>query len=186
MKILIVKSSYRKGSNSSILADRVLEGAKAAGADVEVIDIGRLVISNCRGCYGCLAPNADFCVVKDAMHPFYKSIFEADAIVFASPVYWFSICGQAKQFIDRMFAVAVLPSKPFSKKKLAAVFSFEDTDEITSGCINAIKTFENICGLTEAQWIGSVYGSMNELNEADNKPELQEAAYNLGKAVVEA
>ncbi|MDR2869443.1 MAG: flavodoxin family protein [Deferribacteraceae bacterium] len=183
MKILIIKSSYRSGSNSSALADKVAEGAQVAGAVAQVIDIGRLTINNCRSCYACI--NSDnFCVVHDDMYQFYQPVADADVIIFASPVHWFNISGQAKQFIDRLLAVAVLPRAPFSTKGFAALFSFEDADAVRSGCVNALRMFQDMCSMTKARWMGALYCSADKAGEAAARPDLMAEAYIFGENIV--
>ncbi len=118
-KILIINSSCRPKSNSSILSSYVAKGAKESGHTVESIEIGSLQIAPCRGCLGCMKPESNFCVIKDDMHQFYKQIVQADVLIFCSPIYWFNLGGQLKQFIDRCYAVALSPKlkQPFASKK---------------------------------------------------------------------
>jgi len=161
-KVLIVNSSARNKSNSSILSAQVAQGAKSAGHEVETLEIGRLRINPCLGCLACRQPDSVYCAQKDDMAPFYKSIVAADAIIFASPVYWFNLGGQIKQFIDRCFAVAVAPdadsSSPFSEKALGLVLTYGGDDVFDSGAINAIRSIQDTCHYTGARWAGAVYG----------------------------
>ena len=189
MKVLVIKSSHRKQSNSALLADKIAAGATEAGADVQIEDIGKLVINNCRGCYSCMLPtNKDFCAIKDDMQRFYKPVVEADAIVFAGPIYWFNICGQLKQFIDRCFAAAVILGEDgksiFAHKKIAAATAYEDVDPMKSGCVNMIRMFQDMCHYTGAAWAGAAYGTANAQGEmAANEKALAEA-FELGKSLV--
>ena len=188
MKALIIKSSYRSGSNSSILADKIAEGL--SGSIVQIEDIGRAVISNCRGCYACMAPgNKSYCIIKDDMHSFYDTLAEADIIVFAAPIYWFNVCGQIKQFIDRMFAVAVLKNEQgksvLADKTIAAALVYGDVDPLRSGCVNAVRMFQDLCSYTGAKWGGVVYGTANDPKEMLNNSALLEDASLLGKSLIQ-
>ncbi len=182
-EILIVKSSFRKKSNSNLLAERVAEGARERGHQVQEIDISRLQIGPCRGCEGCLQPGSNFCVNKDDMHRFYPAVQAAEALIFASPVYWFNLCGQIKQFIDRCFAVAVSPDggvSPFAGKKIGAVLTYGDDDPFDSGCVNALRSLQDICAFTGAKWMPAVYGSAYKEGEIARNMALLEKARKYG------
>ncbi len=183
--ILIINSSFRPKSNSSLLSARVAAGATAKGHTVQTIDIGRLRIDPCWGCEKCWLPNADFCVnKKDDMHQFYPAVRDADALVYVSPVYWFNLGGQIKQFIDRCFAVATSPNyegpSRFAGKKIGAVLVYGDSDPFNSGCVNALRSLQDICTYAGAQWMGALYGSALGQGEIASNAELMERAREYG------
>lgn len=183
-KVLIVNSSFRKKSNSSALANQVGEGARGKGHDVSVIDVSRMNIKACMGCDSCLKPGADYCITKDDMYPLYPMIQAADVIIYSSPIYWFNLCGQLKQFIDRSYAVAVPPGhegpSPFAGKSLGAVLVYGDDDPLGSGCINVIRSFQDICLYTGAQWLGAMHGSAYAQGDAAKNAALMQAAFDFG------
>lgn len=183
--ILIINSSYRKKSNSNLLSAAVAKGAQEKGHSVQTIDISHLRIDPCRGCEACWLPNADFCVnKKDDMHQFYPAVRDADALIFVSPIYWFTLGGQIKQFIDRCFAVATAPNyegpSPFAGKKIGGVLVYGDTDPFNSGCVNALRTLQDICLHTGAQWMPAVYGSALNQGEIADNAELMARAREYG------
>lgn len=186
-KILIINSSYRKNSNSNILSGKIAEGAQAAGHSVESVDIARLDIKPCRACYACTAPDMDGCVQKDAMTDLYPKVREAEIIILASPVYWFNMGGQLKQFIDRLFAICIKPDEHgkglLSYKSLGVVMAFEGDDAFDSGAVNALRSFQDIALYTGAKWLGAIYGSANAPGEIKNNAALMESALNFGKAL---
>lgn len=98
-KILIVSSSPRKGGNSDLLCDEFMKGARGAGHDVEKIRLAEKRIGYCRGCGVC--HDAHACLQKDDMAELLDKLLEADVIVLATPVYFYTLCGQMKTFIDR-------------------------------------------------------------------------------------
>ncbi len=184
MKVLVVNSSGRKDSNSSILGNEVAEGAKAAGHEVEVVEIGRMDIKPCKGCEACLAPASKGCIIQDDMQMLYPKVKAANVVVFSAPIYWFNMCGQIKQFIDRLFAIAVNheegAANPFADKKIGAVFVYGDTDPFNSGCVNAIRCIQDICSYTGATWAKALYGSAYDAGEVLKNRELLSAARNYG------
>ena len=104
-KILIVKGSPRKSGNSAVLADQVAAGAQEAGAQVESFYLHGMDISPCDACEACQASADAECIVDDDMQLLYPKVREADAIVYASPIYWYTISAQLKLFMDRCYAL---------------------------------------------------------------------------------
>jgi len=105
MKVLGIMGSPRRRSNTEILLDRALAGAKEAGAEVEKVVLSQLKISPCREIYACLKDGN--CAIKDDMQWLYAKLLEADYIIFASPIFFYSITGQAKAMVDRCQALWV-------------------------------------------------------------------------------
>ena len=99
-KVLILSGSPRKGGNSDLLCDQFLKGAQEAGHEVEKIRICEKKIAPCMGCYFCQT-HQDQCALKDDMPAIVDKIMQADVLVLASPVYFYSINAQMKAVIDR-------------------------------------------------------------------------------------
>ena len=102
-RVLILSGSPRKGGNSDLLCDEFLRGAKEAGNEVEKIRVSEKKIGFCRGCYYCQKSGGE-CAVKDDMAEVLQKMIDADVIVLASPVYFYSIDAQLKALIDRTVA----------------------------------------------------------------------------------
>ena len=101
--ILILSSSPRKNGNSDILCEQFIKGAKESGHNTEKIYISDMKINYCTGCGVCNTTSE--CVQKDGMEKIYEKMLKADVIVFATPVYFYSMCGQMKVFIDRLVPI---------------------------------------------------------------------------------
>ena len=99
-KVLILNGSPRRGGNTEILCQRFAEGARVAGHEVETVRVCDKDIRYCTGCDSCVKTGR--CVFKDDMEGIRESMMAADAIVFASPVYFYTITAQIKTLIDRM------------------------------------------------------------------------------------
>jgi multimeric flavodoxin WrbA len=177
--VLILKGSPREWGNSSVLADQVAAGAKFSGAKVESIYLHSLDIRACDACDLC--ERGSGCVIKDDMQDLYPKLEAADAIVLASPVYWFTFSAQMKLCVDRWYAYQSSGWKELQDKQFALVLTYGDTDLYTSGGINAISTFETMCRFLNAEIIGMVYGTMSDVGDAERQPELMEQAYQLGR-----
>jgi multimeric flavodoxin WrbA len=177
-KILILKGSPREKGNSAILAERAAAGAKEAGAEVESIYLHGLDIRACDACDLC---SDGECVIEDDMQPIYPKLAGADAIILASPVYWFTFSAQLKLCVDRWYGFQGHRWQEVSGKQFGVILTYGDTDLYTSGAINAIHTFETMARFLKSEIVGIVHGSLNDAGEAEKHPELLEQAYNLGK-----
>ena len=102
-KVLILSGSPRKGGNSDILCDEFLRGAQDAGHKAEKIRVAEKKVAPCSGCYYC-STHGGACVHKDDMADILQKMIDADVIVLASPVYFYSISAQLKAVIDRTVA----------------------------------------------------------------------------------
>lgn len=98
-KVLVISGSPRRNGNSDQLCDAFIEGAKEAGHEVEKIEVREKKIGFCLACYACRETHQ--CFQKDDMVKILDKIVEADVIVMASPVYFYSIDAQMKALIDR-------------------------------------------------------------------------------------
>jgi multimeric flavodoxin WrbA len=178
-KILILKGSPRERGNSATLAGQVAAGAEATGAEVESIYLHGLDIRPCDGCDLCMEHGG--CIIEDDMQALYPKIEAADAIVLASPVYWFTISAQLKLCIDRWYAFQSSNWRSLRGKPFALVLVYGDTDLYTSGGINAIHTFETMCRYLKSEVAGLLYGTASDVGDVEKQPELMEQAYKLGQ-----
>ncbi len=105
LKVLGIMGSPRRQSNTEILLDKALSGARQAGAQVEKVLVSRLRISPCLEIYACLKDGR--CAIEDDMQALYEKLLAADHIIFASPIFFYGITSQAKAVIDRCQALWV-------------------------------------------------------------------------------
>jgi NAD(P)H-dependent FMN reductase len=103
MKILAIWGSPRRGGNSETLLNAFIDGAKQGGAEVERVALREIKISPCLEIYHCFKDGT--CPIKDDMVPMYDKLLEADVVVLASPIFFYSVSAQAKAFIDRTQAL---------------------------------------------------------------------------------
>jgi len=103
-KVIVISSSPKKGGDSDILCDEFIKGASNAGHKIEKIFLRDKKINYCTGCHYCSTVDYTACSQKDDMAEILDKLQEADTIVFASPIYFYSISGQMKTFIDRICA----------------------------------------------------------------------------------
>jgi multimeric flavodoxin WrbA len=183
-KVVVLLGSPRKKGNSAILADRIAKGARAAEAKVETVFLHGLKIAPCNSCYACQKKGSKGCAIKDAMQDLYPKLLAADAWVIASPVYWFTMSAQTKLFMDRCFALPAYGQNAFARKRIAIAMSYGDADPFASGCVNALRTFQDAFRYTGAKMVGMVYGCAVGAGEIRANESLMKAAGELGKKLV--
>jgi multimeric flavodoxin WrbA len=187
MKVLGIMGSPRRQSNTEILLDRALEGAREAGAEVEKVLISKLRISPCLEIYACRKDGN--CAIKDDMQSLYTKLLEADHVIFASPMFFYSVTSQSKAVIDRCQALwvrkHVLGMGKEDKRERRGVF-------ISVGATRGTKLFDGAV-LTVKYFfdaIGVKYSGDLLVRGIDNKgqigehPTALEDAFRLGQELV--
>lgn len=125
MKVVILTGSPRKHGNSAYLADEFQRGAEEAGNEVFRFDTAFQKFEGCLGCNHC-GMNGD-CVQKDDFTLLLrKQLIEADAVIFASPVYYYGFSAQLKKAIDRFYAINGKIQRQSKKAVLLATFANPD------------------------------------------------------------
>ena len=108
MKVLALNSSPRSDdqSKTALMLNPLVEGMRAAGAQVEVVDLRKKTIRNCSGCFTCWTKSPGVCIHKDDMtNELFPKWLEADLVVYASPLYHFTVNAEMKAFIERTLPV---------------------------------------------------------------------------------
>ena len=103
-KILIILGGGRKKGNTAQLADAFMKGAMEAGHATELISLNQLQVNGCIGCNACRYGKP--CVQKDDFNSLVPKILEADLLVLASPLYFWTISSKIKAFIERFYCIA--------------------------------------------------------------------------------
>ncbi len=109
-KILVVIGGGRPNGNTEQLADAFIKGASAAGHQVEKISLNKVEVKGCTGCNACRYGKP--CVQKDGFNDLVPKIKEADLIVFASPLLFWTISSKLKAFIERFYCIAEEDDNP--------------------------------------------------------------------------
>jgi Multimeric flavodoxin WrbA len=97
MKIIGFSGSPHKNGNTAWTVEQILSGANEVGGETILFSASELDVKPCRGCFGCKTGD-DGCIVKDDMQKVYAELTDADALIFASPIYMGQMTGQAKLF----------------------------------------------------------------------------------------
>lgn len=157
MKILALLGSPRKKGNTALLLDEYLRGIAASDKDAEIIKVylHEKNIRNCSACETCRDVTVGRCAINDDMQELYPLFRQADMIVYATPIYWWSISAQLKAFMDRCYALGPIKDS-FTGKKVALLMTYGG--ELPNKGPELVKTsFEEICDYKEMKLI-DVYG----------------------------
>lgn len=175
-KVLIITSSLREQSNSSILAEAFKQGAEASNNTVEIVSLRNNHIAPCVGCNSCQIHGE--CFMKDKLNEILDKVIAADVLVFASPTYYYSVSGTLKNFIDRTYAkYTKIKNKDFYYIGSCADTSKESIDKSIDTVNGFLRCLDNVT------LKGVVYGlNLNNPGEANESPSLKEA-YELGKSI---
>lgn len=176
-KVLVISSSLRKTSNSDMLAESFANGAREAGNEVEKISLLGKTIGFCTGCMGC-AKTAK-CVIKDDAFDIEQKMEQADVLVFASPIYYYEMCGQLKTMLDRGNPLYFADYKFRDVYFLSTAAEDEETtpQRALSGIEGWIECFP------KARLAGSVFaGGVNAQGEINGHSAL-DTAYEMGKNI---
>jgi multimeric flavodoxin WrbA len=172
-KVLIISTSLRNNSNSELLARSFYEGAKINN-DVELITLKDKTINFCKGCLAC--GKLHKCVIKDDTNEIVDKMCSADVIVWATPVYYYSMSGLMKTMIDRANPLYSRDYK-FREVYLLATAT-EDESYTPEGTIKGVQCwidcFENV-EFKKTLFVGGV----TEPGDINNSPKLLEA-YEMG------
>lgn len=109
-KILMIQGGGRANGNTAQLVSHFAKGAQESGHSVEVISLAEHEVKGCLGCNACRFGKP--CVQKDAFNNMVPNIKEADCIVFASPLYFWTISARIKAFIERFYCIAEQDANP--------------------------------------------------------------------------
>ena len=173
--VLIVSSSPRKNGNSETLADAFAKGAQEAGHSVETVHLREKQLGFCKGCLAC--SKLGYCVIQDDAIEIAAKMHDADVLVFATPVYYYSVCGQLKTMLDR--ANPLFPSDYQFRDIYLLAAAAEEDEHTVDGAVTGLQGW--IDCFEKARLAGTVFaGGVTSVGEIQNHPAL-EKAYELGK-----
>ena len=175
-KVLVLSGSPRKGGNSDLLCDEFMRGAKEAGNEALKIRVAEKKIGYCSGCYYC-QKSGGVCAKKDDMAEVLQKMIDADVIVLASPVYFYSIDAQLKTLIDR----TVARWEEVRDKEFYYIATCADNDKVSQERIECFRGYADC--VEGAKEMGVVYGiGVYAPGEIKDTPAYREA-YQMGLGV---
>jgi multimeric flavodoxin WrbA len=185
MKVLAIMASPRIKGNSDILLDEAIKGAESAGSVVEKIVLDKLKITPCKEIYHCLKDGT--CPLRDDMTGIYDKILATDAIIIATPIFFYTVSAQLMAFISRCQAFW---SRKYVLKNLD--IPVKRGAFIGVGATKGAKLFDGP-KLTMKYFFQAINAEYKEellirgvdkKGEINDHPEYLTAAYELGKKLV--
>lgn len=176
-KVLVISTSLRKGGNSDRLADAFLSGALAAGNAAEKIELRGKTIGFCRGCLACQKTLK--CAIQDDAVAIAEKMRTADVIAFATPIYYYEMCGQMKTLLDRANS---LYSSDYAFRDIYLLSTAaEDKRGVDSRAVGGLEGW--IACYDKARLAGTVFcGGVDAVGEIDGHRALQDA-YAMGATI---
>ena len=166
-KIVVITGRPRKNGNSFAMTDAFIKAAEAKGHTVTRFDAALEAVGGCHACETCFK-TGNACSFGDGFNKIAPSILEADAVVFTTPVYWYSFPAQIKGIIDRLFSFCVA-GKDISGKECALITCCEEED--TSVMDGVRIPYERTAALLKWKSVGEVLipGVLNvgDINKTD-------------------
>ena len=177
MKIVVITGSHRKKGNSFAMAEAFIEEAERCGHTVRRFDAAMMKIGGCHACQTCFK-TGKACSFDDDFNTIAPEILEADAVVFTTPVYWYSIPAQIKGVIDRIYSFCVA-GKDIAGKKCGLITCCEENDMTVMDGVRI--PIERSAALLKWDVVGEVLvpGVLNEgdINQTDGCRQAAELAH---------
>lgn len=175
--IFVISASPRKGGNSETLADEFIRGAKEVGNRVEKVCLYDKTIGFCKGCLACLKTHR--CVTHDGADEIAQKMRDADVLVFATPIYYYEMCGQMKTMLDR--ANPLYGSDYRFREIYMLSAAAEDEEDAPARAENGLGGW--IACFPKARLAGTVFaGGVDAMGAIKGHSALRKA-YEMGKTV---
>ena len=171
MKVLILQGSPRANGNTAWMAEEYKKAAEAAGHEVTLVNVARKKIAGCLACEYCHGKGEGACVQKDDMQEIYPLLAEAEVLVLASPIYYFTLSAQIQAPIQRFYSMM----KPASVKKTALLLSSYSPD-VYDAAIAEYKLIAGFCGYEDT---GIVTAKLDEQKTEETKQKVIDLANKL-------
>jgi len=154
MKVLGLSGSMRKDGNTSALVNIVLRRCADAGIPTGFVSLAGKRINPCNGCGRCVEQK--WCVQEeDDWGDIARQLIGCNVLVIGSPTYYYDVCGQLKNFIDRTYSL-------YHDRKLAGRHAVAVAVHHQKGANRAIQTIEGFLNAHEFSSLGSVVGTGSE------------------------
>ncbi len=189
-KILIIQGGGRPKGNTRQLVDAFAQGAMEAGHEVEIASLNKIQVNGCLGCNACRYGKP--CIQKDGFHELVPKIKEADCIVFASPLLFWTISSKLKAFVERFYCIAEEdPNPPLGRYEKYLV---KDAALLMTAADNFFWTFEQAISYYQfaiVNYIGFYDKGMllaGGCGDTNGKPQIDKTnhlaeAYAFGKSI---
>lgn len=165
MKVLALNGSPRRGGNTEVLVDAALAEAEKRGHEGKSLRLYDYRIEPCVDCRACKKGELK-CVLKDDMPKIYAEIDAADALIFATPIYWYGPTAKMKLLIDRLRPYVA--NRRLEGKKAYLIAPSEEGPSACAPLVDSLRLSYKYLGLVYG---GEVLATANERGEVAGKPD---------------
>lgn len=188
--ILVVLGGGRPNGNTAQLTNAFIKGAEEAGHTIETVSLVKTEVKGCLGCNACRYGKP--CVIKDGFNELVPKIKGADLIVFASPLYFWTVTSRIKAFIERFYCIAEEDDNPplgrYEK------YPIKDCALLMTSADNFFWTFEQAASYYQFALVNYIGFSDKGMvlaggcGDTDGKPQIDKTnylneAYEFGRRV---
>lgn len=185
MKIIAFNGSPRPGGNTEVLLNEALKPLREAGHDIRVFNLNSMNVRPCQDCGGCSATG--ICIQEDAMTEIYDAVREADRIVLASPIFFYSVSAQTKAMVDRCQAFwcekyllkKIIPAGSAGRKGLLLLVGGMKKDACRITAEATAKGFFRTVSVPEHETL--FFGGIDAKGDILKHPTALKEAYEAGK-----
>lgn len=178
--IVILNGSPRKNGNTSALVKAFTQGAESAGHTVTEFFLGGMDIHGCKGCFGGHSSRECPCVQQDDMNKIYPAVKDSDVVVLASPLYYWTMSGQIRTALDRLFALEEGDGNLLRGNGRGSVLLMAAEGH---GFEDAVLYFDHLMEHLRWKNLGKVLcGGVMDVGDAQGRKELDDAR-ELGKSI---
>lgn len=164
MNILILQASPRAKGNTAWMAEEYKNAAEAAGHNVTLVNVSKKKIAGCLACEYCHNKGNGECIQKDDMQELYPLMAEAEVLVLAAPIYYFTLNAQIQAPIQRMYCV----NAPAKVRKMALLVS-----SYSPGVYDGAKAeYRDICNYWKVEDTGVVTAKIDEQKTDETKSKI--------------
>ena len=190
VKVLGISTSPRAGGNSDLLLRRALEGAESAGARIEYIHLTDYNVGPCIECNACYVTGR--CVVEDDYQQLLEKLLNTDRLIFATPIFFMTVCAHAKMLIDR--GQCLWAHQYVLKKKLFSSERDRRAMVIAVGGSKSTKQFDSIRRTMKAyfdtlqiKYVAGIFvNQIDEPGDTEKHPSALKEAFRLGAVLAAA
>ena len=165
MNIVILQASPRANGNTAWMAEEYKKAAEAAGHQVSLVNVAHKNIAGCLACEYCHTKGNGACVQQDDMQQLYPLMAEAEVLVLAAPIYYFTLAAQIEAPIQRMYCV----NAPAKLQKMALLTSSYSPGVYTA----ATAQFHDLCNFWHAEETGVVTAKVDEQKTEETQQKIQ-------------
>jgi len=184
MLVLAAKGSPRSEGKTNRVIDELLRGAKDAGHEVKVYNIGNMAIKGCQACYACKDGVTD-CVIPDDLQPYFGDLHNAGALIVGATNYASGVCGQMVSFMNRHYCLVDEPRNVHVPPGIKVIGVFGQGRPDKTAYMDVYKWFMSDFERRHMELVDIIVASGSGRQGLPDGDELLVKAYELGKGLTD-